>query len=317
MRVKLLPILLFICIITHAAPILTEKRIYLLDVTRSMEGKGNVPTPNIFDVVKNNLISAINHIEDENTEIVIIPFTNTTHTPIRFSIAQKDSVLPQIAKIELRKGDTNIMDAWIAGTMELDSTKVNYMFLLTDGLHNIGPSKEELVHTLQQWETLSRSKYFFSFYVMLTPYARELEICDIVDKAPQMYLIESLDINASLIRTALNQQSNIYENKHVDIAFISNNSNIFSNDLKLKFTLANNPYYSIKSAKMDSTSANIYHIEFQENTEKINIPVEITQTLYITHDKDSFPFVFFTPDNISYKIINQGLRKMTFKPAKQ
>ena len=103
----------------------------------------------------------------------------------------------------------------------------------------------------------------------------------------------------------------------VFMAFISNNSNIFSNDLKLKFTLANNPYYSIKSAKMDSTSANIYHIEFQENTEKINIPVEITQTLYITHDKDSFPFVFFTPDNISYKIINQGLRKMTFKPAKQ
>ena len=74
--------------------------------------------------------------------------------------------------------------------------------------------------------------------------------------------------------------------------------------------------------KFDKTKDN-YRIEIKfsralkENTEKINIPVEITQTLYITHDKDSFPFVFFTPNNISYKIINQGLRKMTFKPAKQ
>ena len=52
-------------------------------------------------------------------------------------------------------------------SFEQSEERVNYMFLLTDGLHNIGPSKEELVHTLQQWETLSRSKYFFSFYLKI------------------------------------------------------------------------------------------------------------------------------------------------------
>lgn len=150
-----------------------EKRIYLLDVTKSMVGKGVVETPDIFAQVKQNLIEAINEIEDPQTEIVVVPFTNTPHEIISGFVSQKDSLSGVLSDITVRNGDTNIADAWAMGVSLLDSTKVNYMFLLTDGLHNNGPSQDELYSTLKSWDWVRKGKYFFSFYVMLTSNAVE------------------------------------------------------------------------------------------------------------------------------------------------
>lgn len=292
---------------------LVEKRIYLLDVTKSMEGKGIVPTPNIFDSVKLNLITAIKDIQDEKTEIVIIPFTNTPHSKIQCTVAQKDSLINLISSISLRNGDTNIADAWASGIKEIDSTKINYIFLLTDGLHNNGPSKDELYQSLRSWKDLSYNKYFFAFYVMLTPNAKELEICQVVDETEQMWLIESLDINSSLIRTAINQKSNVFENKTIGINFVSNNPKVFLDNLEVNFQLEDNPYYKITSSRKDTITNNLYWFEISEITEKIKIPVDQTLVLHINHNKEKYPFVFFTPETIQFRIINRGLRKMTIK----
>ena len=45
-----------------AQPPLQEKRIYLVDVTASMEGKGEVETPDIFQTVKESLAETIQQI---------------------------------------------------------------------------------------------------------------------------------------------------------------------------------------------------------------------------------------------------------------
>ena len=49
--------------------ITSEKRIYLLDVTKSMIGRGSVNTPNIFEDVKRSLQEAIDEIESLPVEI--------------------------------------------------------------------------------------------------------------------------------------------------------------------------------------------------------------------------------------------------------
>ena len=51
-----------------------ERRIYLWDVTLSMKGVGRQPTPNIFDKVVDALEKDINSINDEQTEILVLPF---------------------------------------------------------------------------------------------------------------------------------------------------------------------------------------------------------------------------------------------------
>ena len=46
----------------HSQTYMQENRIYLVDVTASMIGKGNVKTPDIFSKVKEGLLETINNI---------------------------------------------------------------------------------------------------------------------------------------------------------------------------------------------------------------------------------------------------------------
>ena len=135
---------LFLSQVTLAQNFMQERRIYILDVTASMEGKGVVETPDIFDQVKKELRDAVESIDNPNTEVVVVPFTDVPHELIRGMISERDSLLEDIRNLSIKKGDTNLADAWSRGVQEIDSTRINYIFLLTDGLHNCGPEKEVL-----------------------------------------------------------------------------------------------------------------------------------------------------------------------------
>lgn len=308
--------LVFLCSSLYAQKYLQEKRIYLVDVTKSMAGKGVVPTPDIFETVKGNLIRAISDLEDPNTEIIVIPFTNKPHQMIHGYVSQKDSLVNALNALGLKQGDTNVADAWTMGVSCLDSTKVNYMFLLTDGLHNCGPSQDELFYRLKQWEFIRSKKYFFAFYVMLTENALDQQIRTIADSTAQMWCIQSLNINAALIRTSLVHRSNIFEDKTIQVKFASNNSSVFVDDLDLSFALQDNNYYEISSTRRDSVDSSVYEFDVIEKTDKINIPVDVSLMLHVNHNRMKYPLVFFTPEDIEFRIINRGVRRMTLKVVK-
>lgn len=202
-KLSTLLLCLMVSHITYSQSVQNEKRIYLLDVTASMIGKGAVYTPNIFDDVKQKLVNSINNVEIPLTEVVIIPFTDKPHEPIRGRISNRGSLINEINKIDIKRGDTNITDAWIRGVQELDSLQTNYVFLLTDGLHNCGTEKEILYKNLKKWDTLSAGKYMYAFYVMLTPRAKDMEIANIFENTNQMWLIESMDIDVSNLNSQL------------------------------------------------------------------------------------------------------------------
>lgn len=60
--------ILFLCMNIYAQDFMKEKRIYLVDVTASMIGKGGVKTPDIFNKVKDQLTTAISNIQDTDTD---------------------------------------------------------------------------------------------------------------------------------------------------------------------------------------------------------------------------------------------------------
>ena len=285
-----------------------EKRIYLLDLTGSMEGRGTGVTYNILSTVKNNLSATLDGIEDKNTEIVIIPFTNIPHEAIHSFVSEKDVLHKSVDEIKVLPGDTNIADAWEEGIRNLDSTKVNYIFLLTDGLHNTGPSKDVLFERLNNWQNISAGHYYYAFYVMLTPNAKEMEICSIVDSTTNMWLIESMDINASLIKTSINTRKNIYNNPKTSISFSTNNSRVKLEDLNLNLSLQYNDCYEIRNIQK-SLMGDSYSFEIVEKKPKLEEPLDTTFNLKISYDQEAFPFVFMTPDNVELEIINQGIRK--------
>lgn len=287
----------------------SEKRIYLLDVTGSMEGRGNLPSPNIFAEVKSKLINTISDIKEENTEIVIIPFTDHCFEPISGNTSAKDTIIDAIKNLETKRGDTNIADAWNRCIAEIDSTKINYLFLLTDGLHNNGPSKETLYNNLRHWSELSNNNYYFAYYVMLTSNARDEEIRQIADTTNQMWKIESMDVNASFIGTSIVLNKNINTNKILRIDFTSNHDDIFTQGIPFDITLENNPYYAIKNTESHFEDRYML-IEIEELQDKMDIPIESSLTLSIEYDKAAYPLVFFTPEIINLNIVNHGIRAM-------
>ena len=288
----------------------TEKRIYLIDLTGSMEGRGSIQTPNILQTVKDNLAATIENIEDPLTEIIIIPFTDIPHDAIKGVAATKDSIISLVQKLGVKSGDTNIADAWNEGLKHLDDSKINYLFLLTDGLHNTGPSKQVLFDRLRKWGETAPGKNEYAFYVMLTPNARETEICEIVDSTAQMWLIESMDINASLIRTAMNQRKNVFTNPSTSISFFSNNRNTTFEDLGLQIAFEENDFYSADNLRK-SVVGNMYVFDIIEKLPKLQLPLDTTLTLKLSFDKEKNPFVFLTPEEISFQIVNQGPRVLT------
>ena len=314
-RAAKLPIL-FLCLmvsqIAYSQSHQNEKRIYLLDVTASMLGKGSVNTPNIFDEVKQKLTNSINDIQSPLTEVVIIPFTDKPHEPIRGRINNRDSLINEINKIDVKRGDTNITDAWIRGVEEIDSLKINYMFLLTDGLHNWGTEKEALYETLKQWETFSEGKYMFAFYVMLTDHAKEMEIAKIVDETNQMWLIESMDVNVSLINSTLKLTANVNQNNSVKLNFTSSNANVFSSDFEFSIALEKNPYYELDNLTINFP-ARFAQFNLNELMPRIQIPLEKNLKLYIKYDKTKYPLHFFAPEIINFHVINKGVRTMNIR----
>lgn len=289
-----------------------EKRIYLVDVTASMAGKGNVPSPDIFDGLKNQLAAAVSGIVSDDTEVLIIPFTDRPHMPISGNTSNKESLISQIRSLEIRNGDTNIADAWVEGVRQIDSAKVNYLFLLTDGLHNCGPEKDVLFSRLLDWATYSCDNYYFAFYVMLTPNAREIEIADIVKRTDKMWLIESMDVTVSFINTGLTLSVNINKGNKVRLPLSSNNYDVFNSGIEYHIELEDNPYYKISGQTIISETGEL-EFEISELKPHIWIPVELTLSLSIVYDKEKYPLVFFTPEVIRFNIINRGVRKMTIK----
>ncbi|SFI85315.1 vWA domain-containing protein [Myroides guanonis] len=290
-----------------------EKRIYLIDVTASMEGKGIVNTPDIFNEVKENLQKTVELIQDKSTEVVFIPFTSKPHTRKSFTIERLNEIKEYISKLKVEKGDTNIVDAWREGVEEIDPSKVNYLFLLTDGLHNTGPEKEQLFEYFKNWSDFSFNKYYFAFYVMLTPYAKELDIATEIDKSNQLWMIESMDVNVSFISAGFKLRTNITNSKNVKISFRSNNLKVFSSDLDVKFRLEDNPYYRIKSYKNNLKNEQSVLVELEELMPLLNTPIETDIILSIEFDKAKHPLLFFTPEKVGIEVVNKGVRTMYFK----
>lgn len=307
--------LFFVYTLLFSQIILDEKRIYLIDVTASMEGKGITPTPNIFKKLKMELIKTVNSINNPSTEVVIIPFTNKPHDKIKSTIKEKNALLKGIDNLAIKSGDTNIADAWNAGIAEIDTKKINYLFLLTDGLHNCGPNKEALFEGLSKWQDFAKGQYYFSFYVMLTPNAKEQPICNIVEDTEKMWLIESMNVNVSFLKSGLNLKTNIKNKKRVKLNFSSNNPKIFKSDLKFTVQLETNPYYKIANQKLNWKERYI-ELDIQELKPLMELPLQVKYKLKVSYDKKKYPLVFFTPETMNFTIENVGVRKMTIREKK-
>ena len=290
---------------------MNEQRIYLVDLTRSMEGFNG--SEDIFSAVKNNLKGAISAIADTSTLITIIPFTNKPLEVYSNKISNRDSILNYVTNLKTQKGDTNILEAWEKGESMLDDSKINYMFMLTDGIHNFGEPIDSLYQSLSRWEDKTKGKYQFAFYVMLTKDAEQQQIWNIANNTKQMWPIRSMNINTDFVLGKMNLTVNIINNNRVKIYLPCTNPEIFNNGFSFKLTMTDNEYYRIINPSNQIDKDGMYSFEIQKLKPQKDLPVSFRTTLNVNYDKEKHPMVFFTPEEYNLNIVNVGTRVMYIK----
>lgn len=147
---------------------------------------------------------------------------------------------------------------------------------------------------------------------MLTPNAKEQEICQIVDQANQMWLIESMNVNVVFVGSNLNIQANIKNKKTIKLQFNLSNRESITESLDFTIELENNPYYKLTNFRSHIEEGYVL-FDIIELKPLLELPLETWLKLYIKYDKEKHYMTFFTPEIINFKIINRGIREITIK----
>ena len=153
-----------------------EKRIYLVDMSGSMAGKGTIETADIMQKVKTALLNTISWVP-VNASFVIIPFTDRLYPEILGSTEDKTALNDKVSKMVELEGNTDLLQPWKAGLLQLDSTKVNYLFLITDGHNNRGAANEHVVKMLSEWPEVSEEYDAEAYYVVMDSSYLDSYIC--------------------------------------------------------------------------------------------------------------------------------------------
>ena len=166
-----------------------KKDVFLIDVSRSMQGHGSVSTPNVFDDVKRELTTAFG--KAKASKAVLIPFSDKVRGGVSVELPQDSSVIRSyIEQLRTSDGRTDIYRAWEVGLDSLHSDASGYrLYLITDALHN---SKrydiDSLRSLLSHWESEQKDAYL----VLLNPAFESSELANIFRANERMYVINSL-----------------------------------------------------------------------------------------------------------------------------
>jgi hypothetical protein len=242
-----------------------EKRIYVLDVTKSMFGLNG--TPNIFEDVKKSLYTGIENISDLETEITIITFQGTSNPNLpTWTFKKGDGMFEREVKktidsytIETVPGqNTDIYSALKRAQQEVDPSKINYIYLLTDGGQSpVGGSvrygENDLIKLLDTWCEWANMHDSYLFYVMLTSGAEENNrISSVVQEECRAFISRGTNVNIAFIKPAdkamvINLED---EPEFIEVPLLANDWRYIPDNISLTLNLEANNIFQLKSNKV-------------------------------------------------------------------
>lgn len=184
---------------------LKERRVYYLDCSYSMVQK------KIFDPVCEDLINAINSVNDEKTELMVIPFAkdSTPFSPDKLkpfsALADESGKAKLVNAINALGEPSRSTMTYLRDPLcdfyarRVAPSKVTYMFLMTDGQNEEKP-ESLFLNELRRWGDMFGTKNVYGFYVMLDKEAKNPAIEDIIANQPHLWKVETANVNINLVR---------------------------------------------------------------------------------------------------------------------
>ncbi len=236
------------------------RQTYLWDVTLSMQGKAP-GAPDIWEQVKEAIITDIQQISDDRTEIVVIPFQHKALDEWRepATAAGKAKLIGKIKayKIPLHKfGDKMTTMTCLYEPLDyvvknvLNADKVDILKLMTDGISD--EHQKEYEDLLGRWCQIAKEKDAYGFYIMLTDQAaagktvlERINPChfDAIDIAE----LGGTNVSLMMLTAQENIAFNVREDygKDITIKFAHNGSGSFQQGYKVHIYSFENSYIQI------------------------------------------------------------------------
>lgn len=302
---KTILLLLLLLPLSNYAQILKEKRVYYLDCSYSMV------TNKIWDDVCNNLKKAIDNVNDETTELVVIPFAlgHNGGTKVLNAMATKEgkeTLKNQISSIVPSKSSMTyhyipLQDFYFN---RVNPAKVTYMFLMTDGQDEYG-DKGKFLSMLKQWQEKYGDKNVYGFYVMLHKSALNKNIVNICENQKHLWKVETADINVNLTRLQNSAVFNARNDDYFDLP-IYGNENV---TLNAKFD-SSSPYYVEKTTTENGT----FRVYVKFSGDVYDLPVSKEFSLFVKME-NAGKYDFLVTDIVKVKCENKPERslKITIK----
>lgn len=252
------------------AQVLKERRVYYLDCSQSMAP--------LWDDVRNNLKNAIDNVNDETTELMVIPFAfDKNHhgslSPITELATQtgKDKLKKRIDGLNMGKSTmTYLLDPLSDFyNQRVSPSRVTYMFLMTDG-QDEGNPKSAFTNKLKEWNGRYNGKNVYGFYVMLNKSAKNPEISSIIKGQSQLWEVNTADVNINLVRLQNHAVFNAKNDKYFDLPIYGNASGkSFSASFK-----SGSPY-TVKKVEKKGDHLRVYVSHSGTLPVSINVPMNV------------------------------------------
>ena len=285
-----------------SAQILKERRVYYLDCSYSMQGGG------LWDMVRDNLKTAIDRVPYDDTELLIVPFAfdNLHHSRLKAVSAKadqagKDKLKAYIANLALNKNTMtyhkDVLDDFYC--QSVDDDKVTYMFLMTDGQDE--GKKGEFLSLLNQWGRLYGNRNVYGFYVMLNKAAKNAEIENTINSQSHLWKAETADININLIRLQNHAIFNIRNDSYIDLPIYG-----ISKGLTINADFVDSSPYEVIKVAQDTNKLRVF-IKVKEN--KSLLPDSDLHNLNLTMTGGG-NFDFLVTETVAVKCENKKERSL-------
>lgn len=284
-----------------------ERRVYYLDVTHSMEELG------LWDKVKEKLKTAIDNIEDERTEIIIVPFSHNS-----FSLTSYSRKATEMGKKELKSiidGMSTVDKKW--GTdiyvtfndfynNRINRNKINYFFLLTDGCQHSG-RQNHYNDMLRIWENHLGNNNIYGFHIMLNENEPNFNYSDGDEIKKKLWAIKTMDVNINLVRFEDKAIFNLRDDsKYVEFALRS--GKLSKSEIEV---FANDDYYKVKKYEIKEDKLRVY-IKYNDG---VSIPENHSLIMDIKLKKQD-KFIILLNDKLIVQCNNKKVKTLKINETK-
>ena len=262
--------------------------------------------------LKQAVIDCINYVEEDPSNTITVV---TFHDNIRDIYSQKATesgkkvLVDTVTNYKYIKNDkTNIVEPIQHFYSILDSSKINYMFLFTDGDNDQPATQSRFIPTLDEWTARTEGKNAYGFYVLVHPDADKPEIRESIEPQKNIWIVPNAKVRVKICALPTTIKYNVRDQKGPLKVNISGKFNGASGEVVLKTDDEN---YTVACTSADIADG---VIEIEVKAKRDGLPEY--QTIILTPElSGADAYTFIGPENIKLEVSNLPERSVNVTVA--